>query len=205
MTNFVNPPLTDVEDYPTTGSYPLSPEEFSGLDTRLAWSAVEPKPYFNEPPKHGWAGTIKVAAAAAAAVLGAIVAAAVMLNPPGHVESASVTQTVTATTAASPTREADPGPPPGPFVMPTVMAAHEAQDGDFLQRLAQAGWDVSNRAGMIQWGHDVCTTMARYSWTPEMLALQQSEYKGWPQPTLTASYLKGIHAAAQVYCPKLDR
>src|SRR5271168_194927 len=116
-------------DYPPTGSYTMSPEEFANADTQRAWSVPpQPQPYYDESPKHGWATTIKVAAAAAAAVLGAIVAAAVMLNPPGHVESTSVTQTVTATTAASPSREADPGPPPGPFVMPTVMAAHETQD-----------------------------------------------------------------------------
>ena len=55
MTDFVVHPDGTV-DYPPTGSYTMSPEEFSGLDTPLAWSAVGPKPYFNEPPKHGWAG-----------------------------------------------------------------------------------------------------------------------------------------------------
>ncbi len=144
MTNFVNPPLTVVEDYPSTGHFiPCRPSEFSGSGHPAGHGRRSSRSRTSTSrPKHGWASTIKVAAAAAAAVLGAIVAAAVMLNPPGHVESTSVTQTVTATTAASPSREADPEPPPGPFVMPTVMAAHETQDGDYFQRQLQAGFEI---------------------------------------------------------------
>jgi hypothetical protein len=43
MTDFVVHPDATV-DYPDTGGYTMSPEELSGLDTPLAWSAVQPEP-----------------------------------------------------------------------------------------------------------------------------------------------------------------
>ena len=46
------------EDHPDTGCYTMSPEELSGLDTPLAWSAVQPEPdlplmgSWTTPPRH---------------------------------------------------------------------------------------------------------------------------------------------------------
>ena len=197
-----------VEDYPSTG-HTMPPDEFAALDTQLIWSQAEPQSY-QEPSRHGWASTIKVAAAAAVAVLGAIVAAAVTLNPPGHVESTSVTQTVTATIAASPSREADPGPPPGPFVMPTVMAAHETQDGDYLQRVFRSGlvrqwsWPLSPdaQAKTIRFAQSVCSDLAR-GYTAHQIAVGHTlnyPEEGWS----VAENEQWVRIAAAVYCPELS-
>ena len=85
----VDPP---VEDYPDTG-YPMSAEAFAAVETPLAWSAVKPEPHPDEPPHHDWARGLKLASAIAAVALGVVAVVAVLLNPPGHAESTTVTET----------------------------------------------------------------------------------------------------------------
>jgi hypothetical protein len=58
--------MTDVEDYPPTGSYTMGPEELANADTQRAWSVPpQPQPYYDEspyqkPPHQDWAGTVKL-------------------------------------------------------------------------------------------------------------------------------------------------
>ncbi|MGO9352468.1 MAG: DUF732 domain-containing protein [Mycobacterium sp.] len=208
-----------VEDYPSTG-HTMPPDEFAALDTQLIWSQAEPQSH-QEPSRHGWASTIKVAAAAAAAVLGAIVAAAVMLNPPGHVESTSVTQTVTATTAASPSREADPGAPPGgPFMMPPpftmppdVPVAHLTHDGEYFQALLHHGWEITTPAQALHAVQIVCDNLAieasKPSYMPEHWA-PRSALAYWmlhSDPTTPRDWTMAdaqflVNTDATFYCPE---
>ena len=61
MTNFVCHP-DGTADYPDTGCYTMSAEEFAAPDTQRAWSQAEPppgpQPYYEphhyEPPHHDW-------------------------------------------------------------------------------------------------------------------------------------------------------
>ena len=82
---------TSVEDYPDTG-YTLSAEAFAAVETPLAWSAIKPESHPDEPPHHDWARMLKLASAVAAAALGVVAVVAVLLNPPGHAESITVTE-----------------------------------------------------------------------------------------------------------------
>jgi hypothetical protein len=180
----------------------LSPEEFAACETPLAWSAVEPDELdypedevHDEPLHHRWAGVIKVAAAIAAVALGATTAVALVANPPDQGTTTAVTQTVT---PSSPTREADPAPDPGPFVMPTVMASHETQDGDYLNRVRLAGLASADPLQAIKFAHMSCANLAR-GFTVRQIAINEFvNYHEMP----VSSYGRVIEIAAAVYCPE---
>jgi serine/threonine protein kinase, bacterial len=117
-------------DYPDTGCYTMSAEEFAAADTQRAWSRAEPppesqpyyephryEPTYHEPPHHDWMRVLKLVSGIAA---GAVVIAAVIvlvtslikqvtpMNPSGY-----ATQTVTASappTTATQTVTAVPAP-----------------------------------------------------------------------------------------------
>ena len=93
MTNFVVHPDGTV-DYPDTGCYTMSAEEFAAADTQRAWSEAEPppepQPYYephhyephpDEPPHHDWARVLKLSAIAAVA-LGVVAVVAVLRSWP---------------------------------------------------------------------------------------------------------------------------
>lgn len=121
MTNFVHYPdgtvEPPVEDYPDTGGYTMSAEEFAAADTQQAWSQAEPPPYYEphhyeptyyEPPHQDWMGVLKLVSGITAGAL--VIAAVIVLvtsltkpvmptNPSGY---ATVTATATATVTAIP-------------------------------------------------------------------------------------------------------
>src|SRR5271166_5147956 len=120
-------------DYPDTGCYTMSAEEFAAADTRQAWSAEpppEPQPYYephhyeptyHEPPHHDWMRVLKLVSGITAGAL--VIAAVIVLvtsltkpvtltNPSGYA-TATATQTVTASalpTTATQTVTAIPAP-----------------------------------------------------------------------------------------------
>ncbi|MGB7867271.1 MAG: hypothetical protein WBM01_03080, partial [Mycobacterium sp.] len=76
-------------DYPDTGCYTMSAEEFAAADTRQAWSRAEPppepqpyyephryEPTYHEPPHHDWMRVLKLVSGITA---GAVVIAAVIV------------------------------------------------------------------------------------------------------------------------------
>ncbi len=116
MTNFVCHPDGTV-DYPDTGSYTMSPEEFANADTQRAWSVPpQPQPYYDEspyqdPPHQDWAGVVKLVGGIVAA--GVVIVAVIVLvtsltkpvtptNPSGYA-TATATATATVTASALPT------------------------------------------------------------------------------------------------------
>jgi len=93
MTNFVchadGTVDLPVEDYPDTGCYTMSAEEFAAADTQRAWSQAEPppepepyyephhyEPTYHEPPHHDWMRVLKLVSGITA---GALVIAAVIV------------------------------------------------------------------------------------------------------------------------------
>ena len=87
--------------------------------------------------------------------------------------------------------------------MPTVMAAHETQDGDFLQRVRRAllpdGFD--NPAQDIRWAHAACDELARGYTAHEIAVLDARRHpdEGWS----VAENEQWVRIAAAVYCPEL--
>ena len=87
MTDFVVHPDGTVE-YPPTGSYTMSPEEFANADTQRAWSVPpQSQPYYDEspyqePPHHDWARVLKLSSAIAAVALGVVAVVAVLRSWP---------------------------------------------------------------------------------------------------------------------------
>jgi len=72
MTDFVVHPDGTV-DYPDTGGYTMSAEDFAAADTRQAWSQAEPppepqpyyephhyEPTYHEPPHYDWMRVLKL-------------------------------------------------------------------------------------------------------------------------------------------------
>ena len=133
MTNFVCRPDGTV-DYPDTGYYTVSAEEFAAADTQRAWSQAEPppepQPYYephhyvptyHEPPHHDWMRVLKLVSGitAAAVVIAAVIVLVTSLtkpvtptNPSGY-PTATASQTVTASalpTTATQTVTAIPAP-----------------------------------------------------------------------------------------------
>ena len=119
-------------DYPDTGCYTMSAEEFAAADTRQAWSQDEPQPYYephhyeptyHEPPHDDWLRVLKLVSGITAGAL--VIAAVIVLvtsltkpatptNPSGYpTATATATQTVTASalpTTATQTVTAIPDP-----------------------------------------------------------------------------------------------
>ena len=117
-------------DYPDTGGYTMSAEDFAAADTRQAWSQDEPQPYYephhyeptyHEPPHDDWLRVLKLVSGITAGAL--VIAAVIVLvtsltkpvpptNPSGY-PTATATQTVTASalpTTATQTGMAIPDP-----------------------------------------------------------------------------------------------
>jgi serine/threonine-protein kinase len=121
-------------DYPDTGCFTMSAEEFAAADTRQAWSQAEqppePQPYYeplnyeptyHEPPHEDWMRVLKLVSCVLAGAL--VIAAVIVLvtsltkpltptNPTGYA-TATATRTVTATalpTTATQTVTAIPAP-----------------------------------------------------------------------------------------------
>ena len=134
-------------DYPDTGCYTMSAEEFAAADTRQAWSQAKPppesqpyyephryEPTYHEPPHHDWMRVLKLVSGITA---GALVIAAVIvlvtsltkpvtpMNPSGY---ATATQTVTASappTTATQTVTALPAPTQTVTALPVPMDPEE--------------------------------------------------------------------------------
>jgi len=135
MTDFVVHPDGTV-DYPDTGGYTMSAEDFAAADTRQAWSQAEPppepqpyyephhyEPTYHEPPHDDWLRVLKLVSGITAGAL--VIAAVIVLvtsltkpatptNPSGYpTATATATQTVTASalpTTATQTVTAIPDP-----------------------------------------------------------------------------------------------
>jgi hypothetical protein len=199
--------MSDVEDYPDTGSYTMSPEEFSGVDTLLAWSAVAPEP--DLPHHHDWGRMVKLASGIAAAALGVIVLVAVLLNPPGHAGSSTTTTTATAMPASQlPPITSEVSIPPVPFTeVPAEAAGHLSQDGDYLHRLRTAGlvgdltaWEAAQN---VRYGHAVCEALGR-GFTIRQIAVY--DHATHPNESWTKQEdEQWDRIAAAVYCPGLAR
>jgi hypothetical protein len=136
-------------DYPDTGCYTMSAEEFAAADTRQAWSRAEPppepqpyyephryEPTYHEPPHHDWMRVLKLVSGITA---GAVVIAAVIVlvtsltkqvtptNPSGYA-TATATATVTASalpTTATQTVTALPAPTQTVPALPVPMDPEE--------------------------------------------------------------------------------
>jgi serine/threonine protein kinase, bacterial len=114
MANFVCHPDGTV-DYPDTGCYTMSAEEFAAADTRQAWSQAEPppepqpyyephhyEPTYHEPPHHDWMRVLKLVSGITAGAL--VIAAVIVLvtsltkpvTPTNPARYPTATQTVTA-------------------------------------------------------------------------------------------------------------
>jgi len=124
-------------DYPPTGSYTMSPEEFANADTQQAWSVPpQPQPYYHEspyqepPPHQDWAGVVKLVGGivAAGVVIVAVIVLVISLTRPTPTTPTAATQTVTATPIPTQTVTAIPAPvtvtpppaPPSPAPVPTL-------------------------------------------------------------------------------------
>jgi hypothetical protein len=196
--------MTDasVEDYPDTG-YTMSAEAFAAVETPLAWSAVKPEPHPDEPPQHDWMRVLKLASAIAAVALGVVAVVAVLLNPPSHAQSTTVTETVTPTQI----KDADPGPdPPTTLVIPTIMADHETQDGEFLQ-LVQRGGRIQilndNPANVVRWGHWICARKRATGESSPQIAYEIYAAPGDNHGMTPELYEIEVDAAITAYCPEL--
>jgi hypothetical protein len=126
-------------DYPDTGCYTMSAEEFAAADTRQAWSQAEPPPeplpyyYYepphHEPPHHDWMRVLKLVSGITSGAL--VIAAVVVLvtsltkpvtptNPPGYATTQTVTASATPTTATQ-TVTALPAPTPTVTALPAPI------------------------------------------------------------------------------------
>jgi hypothetical protein len=192
---------TPVKDYPDTG-YTMSAGAFAAAETSLAWSAVEPDP--DEPPHHHRAGVLKLASAIAAVALGVVVVVAVLLNP----REAGGSQTPTTETAMPASQLppiSTPDPSMTPFVMPTKEAAHETEDGEYLQLMRAADLDPNTAVGGVQGSineaHQACAYMRRTGLSPEALAVYYHMYR----PDMSMAQMRGyVDAAVTAYCPELS-
>jgi hypothetical protein len=140
--------MTDVEDYPPTGSYTMGPEEFANADTQRAWSVPpQPQPYYDESPyqeplHQDWAGVVKLVGGivAAGVVIVAVIVLAISLTKPTPTTTVSATQTVTATPI--PTQTVTALPPqtvtaiPGPTQTVTALPAPPPDAEQQLRQIA---------------------------------------------------------------------
>ena len=137
-------------DYPPTGSYTMSPEEFANADTQRAWSVPpQPQPYYDEspyqdPPHQDWAGVVKLVGGivAAGVVIVAVIVLAISLTKPTPTTTVSATQTVTATPI--PTQTVTALPPqtvtaiPGPTQTVTALPAPPPDAEQQLRQIANS-------------------------------------------------------------------
>jgi hypothetical protein len=179
--------------------------EFGPQIQAQAWSeGKRPPEPVNYRTHHLWwcvGGLIAVILVLAGVVINAVIATASEkdgLNswPSGYVNPPSQG-------LASPTP--DPPPPPaGPFVPNMNTAGHLTQDGDYLQRMSQAGltWNDAGRDGIIQSAHYICIDVGN-GFTPEHEA--QVAYRMAPAShELTLDGARNwVHIAVAVYCPGL--
>ena len=148
MTNFVCHPDGTV-DYPDTGCYTVSAEEFAAADTQQAWSQAEPppepqpyyephhyEPTYHEPPHHDWMRVLKLVSGITAGAL--VIAAVIVLvtsltkpvtptNPSGYA-TATGSQTVTASalpTTATQTVTAIPAPTQTATAIPVPIESEQ--------------------------------------------------------------------------------
>ena len=105
-------------DYPDTGCYTMSAEEFAAADTRQAWSRAEPppepqpyyephryEPTYHEPPHHDWMRVLKLVSGitAGAVVIAAVIALVTALTKQVTPTNPSDYATATVTASALPT------------------------------------------------------------------------------------------------------
>jgi hypothetical protein len=194
--------MTDVEDYPATGSYTLSPGEFENLDTPLAWSAgdptTEPAPHHE---RHSWRTVAKIAVGIALAALVLIGAARMSARSSADDHNSWDGKGVTA--HPLPTSET-PEPPITPFRMPPPReAAHLTQDGEYVQLILRGNhWSALDEpvAEAVEFAHRVCLARS-YGYSAAEIARYLSTQ---PQSRNTlAESMVIVNAATTAYCPGL--
>lgn len=83
--------------------------------------------------------------------------------------------------------------------MPTVMAAHETQDGDYLQRLRAAGLYIIDPAQAVRFARTMCENLANGFSVHEIGIREWLIYHEWP----VENYERETRIGAAVYCPGL--